>query len=301
MMRAVLSHRGQVWKGGSMNRHFCLSASFVVASLLGVIAAHAGPVQPTFSPSDFTPGAPIDNPYFPLVPGTVFRESAQVTDPDTGQSRFEQDVNTVTFSTKQIGGVTARVVNAQVFFDGVLGENTSDYYAQDKTGNVWYLGEDTAAFTRDSTGMIIETDTSGSWRAGVHGDAPGFIMQANPQVGFSYFQENAPNDGAIDQAENVSITETVSVPFGNFTNVLKTLETSPLEPGVKENKFYAKGVGEILVWENLDASGQPLNRIPLQSVSTAAIPLPPATWAALVTLGVFQLPRQIRRLVTRCR
>src|SRR2546430_15972557 len=111
-----------------MSRQFSLSASLVIAVILWVSSAPGGPVQPTFSPGDFTPGAPIDNPYFPLVPGTVFRESAQVTDPDTGQSRFEQDVNTVTFSTKQIGGVTARVVNAQVFFDGVLGENTSDYY-----------------------------------------------------------------------------------------------------------------------------------------------------------------------------
>src|SRR5206468_8603921 len=131
------------------------------------------------------------------------------------------------------------------------------------------------------------TDTSGSWRTGVHGDLPGFIMPANPTVGFSYFQENAPADDAIDQAQIVSLNETVSVPFGNFTNVLKTLETSPLEPDVLEAKFYAKGVGEILIWENIDASGQPLNRIPLISVTSGnAIPLPHAAWAGLATMGL---------------
>src|SRR5262245_63777 len=82
------------------------------------------PVIPDFAASNFVPRAPINNPYFPLVPGTVFRESAQVTDPDSGANRFEEDVNTVTFSTKAIAGVQARVVRAQVFFNGVLGEDT---------------------------------------------------------------------------------------------------------------------------------------------------------------------------------
>jgi len=217
----------------------------------------------------------------------VFRESAQVTDPDTGASRFEEDVNTVTFSTKSLAGVQARVVRAQVFFDGVLGEDTFDYYAQDKSGNVWYLGEDTKEFTRDANGNVIETDTTGTWHAGQHGALPGFIMPANPTVGFFYVQEEAPADEAVDRAKIVSLNESVTVPFGTFINVLKTEETSPLEPDVIENKFYALGVGEILIWENLDSAGVPLNRIPLQSVTTTAIPLPPAVWTGLATLLLF--------------
>jgi hypothetical protein len=284
----------------SMNWRFILGQIGIIITALMASPTLADPVQPTFSASDFVPGAPINNPFFPLMPGTVFRESAQVTDPDTGESRMELDENTVTFQTKPIGGVTARVVRAKVFFDGLLGEDTFDYYAQDKTGNVWYLGEDTTEFQRNDQGNVTGTDTSGSWRTGGHGDWPGFNMPANLTVGFSYFQENAPADEAIDQAQIVSLNETVSVPFGNFTNVLKTLETSSLEPDVLEAKFYARGVGEILVWENIDQSGQPLNRIPLVSVSTSSIPLPPAAWAALLTIASFPLARA-RSIVMRCR
>jgi len=277
-----------------MNRHsipvrrrLLVSALLLSAAPMLVPAGlNAAPVVPEFSPANFTPGAAIDNPYFPLVPGTIFRESAQVTDPDTGLSRFEEDVNTVSFSTVTIGGVPARAVHAQVFFDGVLGEDTQDYYAQDKSGNVWYLGEDTAEFTRDAQGNIIDTDTTGTWRAGRHGDLPGFIMPANPTIGFSYVQEHAPADNAEDQAQIASLTETASVPFGDFTNVLKTIETSPLEPDVVEAKFYARGVGEILIWENIDDAGQPLNRIPLVSVSVTSIPLPPGAWAGGATIAL---------------
>src|SRR5439155_5807888 len=119
----------------------------------------------------------------------------------------EVDEDFVSFQTKQIAGVTVRVVRSRVFSDGVLAEDTNDYYAQDKSGNVWYMGEDTKAFERDDQGNIISTDTTGTWRAGVHGDLPGFIMPANPTVGFAYFQESAPNDQALDQAQVVSNNE----------------------------------------------------------------------------------------------
>src|SRR5215831_7465186 len=250
-----------------------LSVALVLLAVAeGWDTAVAAPFQPSFSPGDFVPGAPIDNPYFPLVPGTLFRYAAQVKDPDTGESSFEVIRTLVTFQTTLVGGVLARVVKDRVFLDGLLQEDTRDYFAQDKSGNVWYLGEDTTEFLRDDQGNVIGTDTTGTWHAGVHGAVPGFIMPANPHVGFSYVQEKAPQDQAEDQAEIVSLDESVSVPAGSFTKVLKTLEMTPLEPGVLENKFYAPGVGQVLIWENLDESGAPLNIIPLVSVSVTSPP-----------------------------
>src|SRR5262245_62780662 len=77
----------------------------------------------------------IDNPFFPLQPGTTF--TYQSTDGS------EVDFVTVTDQTKTILGVTCVVVQDNVFVDGKLAESTLDYYAQDKDGNVWYFGEDT--------------------------------------------------------------------------------------------------------------------------------------------------------------
>jgi hypothetical protein len=183
----------------------------------------------------------------------------------------------------------------------VLTEDTNDYYAQDKAGNVWYMGEDTKAFEYDDSGKLISTDTSGSWRAGVRGGKPGFIMPAHPTVGFSHYQEFAPNDEAVDQAEIVSLNESVTVPAGSFSNVVKTLETTAVEPGVRENKFYAPGVGLVLTHEDLDATtGVPLNVIPLVSVTRAQpVPLPPAVWSGLGTGALLWLGWGVRRITRR--
>jgi hypothetical protein len=271
--------------------HYTVAAfAFSVSAVLFPRLAPAGPVLPAFSPSNFTPGAPIDNPYFPLVPGTTYRSAARTTDPDTGESGFEVDEDVVTSRTRTIGGVPARVVHARVFRDNVLAEDTTDWYAQDKAGNVWYLGEATSAFTYDKNGKLISTDHSGTWLTGVHGAKPGYIMPAHPKVGFNYYQEFAPADGAVDQAKIVSLDRTVTVPAGHFTHVVRTLESTAAELGVFESKFYAPGVGPILVQEDLDLStGRSLNKIPLVSVSQgntpAAVPLPPGVWAGLAGLA----------------
>ena len=96
----------------------------------------------------------------------------------------------------------------------------------------------------------------------------------------------------------MSLNETITTPLGTFNNVVKTKETSEAEPGVVENKFYAAGLGEILTFEDINASGEPLNRIPLVSVTTAsAVPLPPGAWAALAAAAMLLLPRGLRAMV----
>lgn len=264
--------------------------AFFVAAAMLPRPSPAGPILPAFSPSNFTPGAAINNPYFPLVPGTTYRSAARTSDPDTGESGFEVDEDVVTSKTQDIGGVRARIVHARVFRDNVLIEDTTDWYAQDKSGNVWYLGEATSAFTYDKNGKLINTDHSGSWLTGVHGAKPGYIMPAHPKVGFNYYQEFAPADEAVDQAKIVSLDRTITVPAGHFTHVVRTLESTAAELGVFESKFYAPGVGPVLVQEDLDlATGRSLNKIPLVSVThgsnPAAVPLPPGAWPGLTGLA----------------
>ena len=255
------------------------AGAVLVCVLAATPPAGASPTLPDFTPADFTPGAAIDNTYFPLTPGTRFRAAGNVTD-EEGETVLEEDEDFVTFETEAVAGVQARVVHARTWEDGVLVEDTRDFYAQDNAGNVWYMGEDTKAFERDDEGNIISTDTTGSWRAGVHDAKPGFVMPADRPIGFNYFQEFAPADDALDQATILADNLTVTVPAGTFTNVLKTQEETELEPGVLEFKYYAPGVGLVLTEENLDAAGVPQTRIELVSVTSggggAAIPLPAA-------------------------
>jgi hypothetical protein len=201
-----------------------------------IALAAAGAVAAAFAagPDDFT--TRIDNPYFPLRPGTrqVYRE----TDADGTVQRV---VVRVTRRTKRVAsGIVGRVVRDSVTEDGELVEDTFDWYAQDRKGNVWYLGEKTTEY---EDGKAVST--AGSFEDGVDGARRGIVMLARPRVGREYAQERAPGV-AEDRARVLSRDEQAEVPAGYFENVLLTRDWNPLEPGVLEYKLYAKGVGLVL-------------------------------------------------------
>jgi len=190
----------------------------------------------TLNPADFT--TTIDNPYWPMKPGYTwtYRET------DTTGAR-ERVVVKVTNKTKRIAnGVTARVIRDTVSENGVPVEITDDWYAQDKLGNIWYLGE---YVTNYKNGKVV--DHSGSFEAGVDGAQAGVAMPANPTPGLSYRQEYLKGE-AEDRAAVISVREEqVEVPFGFFRrDVLMTRDLVPTEPRVQELKFYARGVGPLL-------------------------------------------------------
>ena len=203
-----------------------------MSSLLLTAAALAAAAAP--APADFT--TRIDNPYWPMKPGSrwVYRE----TDSEGARQRV---VVTVTRRTKLIAnGVTARVVHDVVTEDGKPVEVTDDWYAQDRAGNIWYLGEDTTEY---EDGRPVSKE--GSFEAGVDGARPGMIMPAHPRVGMRYRQEYYKGH-AEDRARIFSRRERAEVPLGFFRQTLMTREENPLEPRVLEYKFYARGVGPVL-------------------------------------------------------
>jgi hypothetical protein len=177
----------------------------------------------------------IDNPYFPLKPGTVFIYEGQ------SDARPEKDEVSVTSDTKTILGIVTTVVRDKTWVAGRLVEDTRDWYAQDRKGTVWCFGEDSAEL--DKNGKLRSTE--GSWVAGKHGARPGIIMEAKPAKGDTYYVESA-NGVAEDQAGVLSLAEHVTVPYGSYDGCLRTKEWSRLESGVVENKYYAPGVGLIL-------------------------------------------------------
>jgi hypothetical protein len=183
--------------------------------------------QPAIDPGDFV--ETVDNPYWPLVPGTT----------STFRSADERTVTAVTSDRRMVMGVSTVVVHDQVFSGSHLVEDTFDWYAQDRAGNVWYFGEATVSYEDDPAG-----DHAGSWEAGVGGAQPGVVMLADPIGGDVYRQEFLAGE-----AEDLALVRQggtkLKVPAGSYDDVLVTEEWTPLEPAVIELKYYARGVGVI--------------------------------------------------------
>ena len=159
-----------------------------------------------------------------------------------------------TYDTKDILGVQTTVVRDVAWDEGVLVEDTLDWYAQDTDGNVWYLGEIATNYEYDDEGNFISTNTDSSWEAGVDGALPGYLMPANPQVGDNYYQEFYPGE-AEDEAEVISLNESIAIGLGDYDTLLQTREFTNLEPEAFELKYFAPGVGQILAEEGITEEG----------------------------------------------
>ena len=193
-----------------------------------------GVYSPSIDPANFV--TTIDNRWFPLLPGTGFHYRGVAENGKTPQT----DDMVVTHQTKKILGVTCTVVRDTVSSRGQPIEHTFDWYAQDREGNVWYMGEDTRELHH---GVFVKADDS--WEAGVNGAEPGIIMPGDPKRGDTYRQEYYPHY-ALDQAHVLGPGGRVTVPNGSYGETLLTVETAPkLDPGVAERKWYVAGVGDV--------------------------------------------------------
>ena len=174
----------------------------------------------------------VTNPWFPLKPGTTFVYTGEK------DGRSGRDVVTVTDRMKVIRGVRCTAVDDRLYADGRLAERTTDWYAQDSNGTVWYFGEATAEL--DRSGHV--TSTEGSWLAGRNGARAGIYMPARPHVGQTGRQEYYKGH-AEDHFAVVSVRARVSVPYVTSTRAVLTKEWTPLEPGTLDHKYYVRGIG----------------------------------------------------------
>jgi hypothetical protein len=220
-----------------------IAALGATAAIVAAVAASAGaaphnpapvttPYNPHVDPADF--GGPIDNPYLPLRPGTVFRYRGVGDDGKTP----ELNIVRVTHRKKRIMGIRAVVVLDMVWANGKPEERTHDWYAQDRHGNVWYMGESSFDYEH---GHWVKND--GSWTAGVGNGKPGVIMLAHPRRGDAYRQEYSPGH-AVDQAKVLGRGGRVGTPFRTFRRTLLTREYSTLDKQF-EKKWYVRGIGVI--------------------------------------------------------
>jgi len=198
------------------------------AVLTAFVPAGAGAAGAGFS-------ARVDNPWFPLKPGTTYVYRG------VKDGKPSRDVVTVTHRTKTIAGAPCVAVDDRLYLRGRLEERTTDWYSQDKAGNVWYFGEATAELDRQ--GHV--TSTEGSWQAGRDGAKQGIYMPAHPRVGQSARQEYYKKH-AEDHFQVVSLHATAKAPYVTSKNALLTKEWTPLEPDVIDHKFYVRGIGTVL-------------------------------------------------------
>ncbi len=209
-----------------------LVSTLAAAAPSGRQAAPLNPPIPVFDPAGCT--SVVDNPYFPLRPGTIL-----VYETRAGKTT-EVDTVVVTRETRTVLGVAAVVVRDRTYRDGKLVEESFDWYAQDRKGNVWSLGEDTKDL-RD--GEVVST--VGAWEAGKDSASAGIVMPAVPEVGMVY--RKAYRRGRVeDLAKMESLDEKAMVLHDTFTACVETEEWSPLERDARERKVYAPGLGLVL-------------------------------------------------------
>ncbi|HYZ29893.1 MAG TPA: hypothetical protein VE570_12605, partial [Thermoleophilaceae bacterium] len=164
----------------------------------GDLAPTHGHYTPKIDPADF--GTAIDNHYLPYRVGMKIGFAGV-----RGRTR-QTDDQVVMARTRRILGVKCTVVRDTVSEHGRAVERTDDWYAQDKQGNVWYMGEDSFEL---KNGHFVKA--SDSWEAGVDGAKPGIIMPAHPQPGDDYRQEYYPRGKALDEAHVIQLDATVTV------------------------------------------------------------------------------------------
>src|SRR3989338_4222340 len=213
------------------------------------------PYNPEINPADFS--TKISNRYLAFTPGTTYIYEGKV---EEGVERTEVYV---TNNIKNVMGVNVVEVRDRVYLDNELIEDTKDWYAQDKYGNVWYFGEDSKEII---DGKI--SSTKGSWAAGYYGAKPGIVMKANPKVGDIYKQEYFPGE-AEDMGEIVALGVKIKVKYGSFSDCLQTRDWNPLEPGDDEYKYYCPEAGN-MVYEVSIKDGEGAQLIYIEKGSNVA-------------------------------
>lgn len=199
------------------------------------VQGKGGDFTRTFRMEDCTFSTTGNSPFFPLAPGQVSQFEGKV------EGEVERLVITTTDATIDIGGILTRIVEERHTVDEELVEVSRNYFAHCTENNsVFYFGEDVDNY---ENGVVVNHD--GSWRHGTAGATAGVIMPGLPLLGARYFQEIAPG-AALDRAEVIQLNAQTKTPYGVFSDVLVTEETTPLEPDARETKKYAPGIGQIV-------------------------------------------------------
>jgi hypothetical protein len=230
----------------------------LIPSVAGAAVTHPSPPAGTCTsfeplrPQNFGRSTKIDNRFLPLDPGTQLTLEGRA---NTGGARLPHSVVfTVTDLVKYVDGIYSLVVWDVDTSDGQKVEAELAFFAQDKAGNVWNVGEYPEEYDNGRFAGAPSTWISGQHAVG------GVHMPAHPQVGKpAYLQGYAPSVDFLDCAKVFASNQTACVPVQCYSGVLVIDETSPLaDPGAHQRKHHAPGVGIVKIGAVDDPQGETL-------------------------------------------
>ncbi|HYM57220.1 MAG TPA: hypothetical protein VES79_04590 [Solirubrobacteraceae bacterium] len=209
--------------------------------------------QDRFDPDNFGDRVTATNKYIPLKPGTQTVREGRV---NIGHRRLaHRVVTTVTDVFKEVDGVRTVSVLDQDFNGGEIAEQSLDFLAEDKQGNVWYHGSYTEAY---EGGQFV--NAADGWLTGLKGARPGILMKADPRTGTPAYSPARPPGGEADAAQVVKTGQRECVPFKCYKGVLVIQEGSESQPD-EEYKYYAPGVGQIMAEPRGEGGKQEIEKL----------------------------------------
>lgn len=214
-------------------------------------AAAATPALPVFDAANFA--QPRPNAYFPLAAPAPVTFAGTIAAQDGSLLPFTR-IRTVVGPGPVVLGVQTTAIRDDEYEGLSLSESSTDYYATDKDGAVWYFGEDVRAFTYDAAGRQTGEGPGPSWIAGKDEALPGIILRAKPATTEVLFRAHAPKAQEMEFSTVVAVGLTDTVPAGKYADVVKVYTESAADPELREYSYWAKGIGLVRTEEDLSAT-----------------------------------------------
>lgn len=205
----------------------------LLSLLLPLLAACGGAGLPDPGPAGPDPTAfktLVEHPFLPLLPGRVWVYEG------LDEGRLRREAVRAQEEPREVLGIACTALTMEVALDGEVVEITTEWFAQDRDGNVWKFGEETLEFSGGAFGLSED-----SWTAGADGAVPWMFLAALPQPGDRYVGDR-PN--GHEETLVLSVDETAVVPAGIFGGCLQVEETTE-DVEDADVVLYAPAVGRV--------------------------------------------------------
>ncbi len=266
-MSTTETKSGLASRNARMHWERWVGAALLLLGTGGALAAEPTPALEPWDGSSFDQRSTIiDNPWLPMKPGMRYVYEGTTVEDDGKVLPHRIEIH-ITDLTKVIDGVRVLVSYDLDYSAGKLAEAELAFFAQDKSGNVWHLGQYPEEY---ENGRMTKAP---AWIHGIEGARAGIMMKAEPKLGApSYSQGYGPAVNWTDRGQTHLMGQTTKVRAGNFDDVLVIKETAASEGDALQLKYYARGVGNVRVgWAGSDKTKETLELVRIEMMSPKAL------------------------------